>query len=230
MQAVILAAGRGKRLRPYTDKVPKPMVPVLGKPILEHTLNALPDEITEVILIIGYLGERIKEYFGDEFGDKKINYIHQEEQLGTFHALSLAIEMLDDAFLVLFADDFYKKEDIRKLLKHERAILTQKKDDVSRFGCCAIDPENRLKCIVEKPENGTAGLVNVGAYKLTKHIFDEEIVIGKSGEQLLPPMIGNLTSKMDVFVEQADFWLPVAYPEDIRKAEEAILKLESLLL
>src|SRR3989344_5644423 len=90
MQTVILAAGKGIRLRPVTLKVPKPLVLLNDRPILEHILNELPKKVDEVILVIGYLGDKVKKHFGNNFLGKKIKYVIQEEQLGTFHALKQA--------------------------------------------------------------------------------------------------------------------------------------------
>lgn len=75
MRAVILAAGEGKRMRPLTEKIPKPMLQVLGRPLLEHIFDSLPDAVDEVILGIGYLGGQIKAHFGSSFGGCKIRYV-----------------------------------------------------------------------------------------------------------------------------------------------------------
>ena len=89
MKAIIIAAGEGKRLRPITSTQPKPLIPIAGKPLLEHTILGLKEAgIKEILLVVGYKDNLIKEYFGDgkEKFDIKIKYIKQEEQLGTAHA------------------------------------------------------------------------------------------------------------------------------------------------
>ena len=83
MKAVILAAGEGKRMRPLTENTPKPMLPLLGRPILEHLLEILPEAVDEVILVVGYRAEKIKAHFSDRFGRFRIHYIHQEKPEGT---------------------------------------------------------------------------------------------------------------------------------------------------
>lgn len=223
MQAVITAAGYGKRLKPYTDNMPKPMVPILGKPILAHTFSSLPDDVDEVILVVGYKKDQIIEYFGHGLGGRRIRYVWQREPLGTFNALLTAKSKLNGApFLVLFGDDIYAKEDIEKLLKHERALLVREVNDVSRFGACFVDEQMRLLKIDEKPSESKSNLVNIGVYKLTMDIFNEPIAIGLTGEDHLPVMIGNLAKTVDIFVEKAEFWASIAYPEDIKKAEEIL--------
>ena len=90
MQAVILAAGQGKRLRPLTENVPKSLGPVGGKPILEYTMGILPPGIDEVIIVIGYRGDTIRSYFGESFGRLKLTYVEQPIPLGTGEALRRA--------------------------------------------------------------------------------------------------------------------------------------------
>ena len=107
MKAVIIAAGKGKRLMPITSSRPKPMIPLAGKPLLEHTILGLKAAgITEILLIVGYKNEIIKDYFGDgkDNFDLKIDYITQEEQLGTAHAFGLAKKFVDDKSLLMYGD------------------------------------------------------------------------------------------------------------------------------
>lgn len=221
MKAVILAAGEGKRLRPLTLATPKPLLKVRGKPILEYTFNNLPDEVREIILVIGYRGEQIKNYFGEEFGGRKIYYVEQPEPRGTFHALSLAKDFLSDKpFLVLMADDFYKKEDLEKLLDFPNAILTWETLNPERFGISRVSPEGFLEALIEKPSQPCGNLAYTGACVLDKKIFFESIIYGSNSEELLAPMIGTLAEKLPVRVVRASFWLPIGYLEDLDRAEE----------
>jgi NDP-sugar pyrophosphorylase family protein len=108
LQAVILAGGLGTRLRPITETVPKPMVPVAGKPYLEYQIEWLRRlEITDVVLLVGYLSEQIEEYFGDgsRFG-VRIRYSREPRRLGTGGALKLALPLLEESFLVLNGDSY----------------------------------------------------------------------------------------------------------------------------
>ena len=77
MQAVIMAAGEGRRMRPLTLELPKPLIKVAGKPILEHILDALPPEIDEVILVVGYKADMVKQHFGDSYHGRHIRYVYQ---------------------------------------------------------------------------------------------------------------------------------------------------------
>jgi NDP-sugar pyrophosphorylase family protein len=109
MQAVILAGGKGSRLRPLTNRIPKPMVPVHGKPFLQHQLELIkPFGINEVLFLVSYLGDQIEDYFGDgsSFG-LKIKYSYEECPLGTGGALKKAEDKLSDEFLLLNGDTFF---------------------------------------------------------------------------------------------------------------------------
>lgn len=109
MQAVVLAGGLGTRLKPITDEVPKVMIPVNGKPFLEHRLNLLKRHgISDIVLCIGYLGENIKDYFGDgrKFG-LKIKYSEEGDKLlGTAGAVKNAQDLLEDIFFVTYGDAY----------------------------------------------------------------------------------------------------------------------------
>ncbi len=106
MQAIILAAGEGTRMYPLTRHVPKPLVRVNGKggvrkSLVEHNIDLLPEEVTELIFVVGYLKEQIINYFGDEFNGRKVIYVDQKKPLGTGHAISLVHKHIKS----LFSDD-----------------------------------------------------------------------------------------------------------------------------
>src|SRR3989344_5750566 len=89
MKAVILAAGRGARMRPLTDTIPKVLLKVGGKTFLDHILSALPALVDEIIIVVGYKGSQVKKYIGGKYGAKKVHYIMQRQQKGTARALML---------------------------------------------------------------------------------------------------------------------------------------------
>ena len=153
MQAVILAAGKGKRLRPLTLRKPKPLLEVAGRPILEHLLDSLPDRIDEIIMVVGYLSDQIKDYFGPEYKGCKIRYAPQKKLLGTFDALCAAKRYLKNhPFLCMVGDDFYDPGDLQKLTEHNPAMLVIEKEDPGRFNIC-IEKNGYLYDIVANTEN-----------------------------------------------------------------------------
>jgi len=217
MQAVILAAGEGTRLRPLTEHRPKPMVPIAGKPILEYTLGILPKAIDEIIIVTGYKGEKIREYFGDSFDGKAIIYVEQPERKGTADAIEKALPHLKgEYFMVVSGDDLYHPDDLEQcVIGTQQTILVKETEHPERFGICLVGKDDLLEGLVEKPKNPPSNLANVGVYVLHQDIFKTPKVIDEKGEHVLAPKIGELAKIRPTKVIRAQFWHPVGYPEDI---------------
>ena len=225
MQAVILAAGRGTRLRPITEATPKPMVSFRGVPLLEYTLSILPRDVDHVIVVVGWLGHKIQNYFGKSFNGKKIDYVIQKEPLGTFHAVKQARHSLNSGvFLIVSGDDIYSRKDLQNMFESRHLSLLGKKTvNPERFGICKLDQNGYLESLVEKPKVFCGDLANIGVYKLDHSIFDEEVIIGPNGEELLAPMIGSLATKRKVEVIPATFWHPIADFDDWARAQKILI-------
>lgn len=207
-------------MRPLTLTTPKPMLQVGGKPLLHHIFDTLPEEVTEVILVVGYLGEQIKSYFGDQFGRLKVTYLEQPGKLGTAHALGLARKALaGERFLMLYADDLQSKADIAECVKYPLAILVKEVEDPRRFGVVVTDESGYITKLVEKPENPPSNLVSIGVMVLDDRIFNYPAPQQENGEQYLTDSLAAMAKDYQVKVVPASFWLPVGYPEDLQKAE-----------
>lgn len=225
MQAVILAAGEGKRMRPLTLEWPKPLVHVAGRPILEHIIDALPREVDEVILVIGYKGDMIKQYFGDTYGGRRITYVFQWMPVGTAHALSMAQPLLEDGrFILLCADDLYGGEAFEKALSYPFALLAATHSDPSKFGVIELNADHTLASIIEKPEVPPTNLISTGAMVLDTRIFQYETVRHENGEYYMTYPLGLFAKEHPIMVVEQDFWVPVGYPEDIKIAEEKLIQ------
>ena len=222
MQCVILAAGKGTRLRPLTEKTPKPLVKVAGKTLLDHIVGALPSSVTELIIVTGYLEEQIKEYCGKEFYGRKVTYVHQEEQKGTGPALWLCKDLIKDRFLFMFADDLHGANDIARATSYTRSMLTLTTDTPERFGIVVRHPDGTLAEFVEKPEQPPSNLASTGVMVLDKNIFDYEVKIEKDGEFYLTDVIAEYAEKYPMAVVEQNIWIPVGYPEDVEKAEKLL--------
>jgi len=224
MQVVILASGKGKRMGDLTKITPKPMLKINGKPLLEHKLNALPKEITEIVFVIGYRGEFIMDYFKNKFNGKKVTYVFQRNPNGTGTALHLAKSLLGEKFLVMNGDDLYHKKDIKKMMKHDLAILGYAVDDVTKFGIMRKNKKGNLIDIIEKPKRSKDNLANVGLYTLNKKIFAYDLVRSNSGEFYLTDIVTAMAKDHKIKVEKASQWHPIGNLDDLKKAEEIIHK------
>ncbi|HLC50399.1 MAG TPA: sugar phosphate nucleotidyltransferase [Candidatus Nanoarchaeia archaeon] len=179
-QAVFLVGGRGTRLRPLTDKTPKALLEVNGKPIVEHLFDLIKKYgIRDVILCVGYLKNNIKEYFGDgsKFG-VNIIYIEEDEALGTAGPLKLAKKYIKDSFIVSNGDELKSINIPRMFRLHKRknalaTLALTTVDDPSHYGVARLDG-SRIVEFVEKPkkEDAPSNLINAGFYIMEPEAID----------------------------------------------------------
>jgi NDP-sugar pyrophosphorylase family protein len=222
MQIVILAAGRGIRMGKLTDAIPKPMLQINHKPILAYKLESLPREIEEVILVIGYLGDYIKAYFGAEYDGRKILYIEQRKLDGSGGALTLAKKLLKDEFLVMMGDDLYKQQDILAIMKFDLAMLIMERENPTRFGVIHVDNEDNVFSIIEKEHIMGKAFVNTGLYKLHKNFFKYPLVSIGKGEFGLPQTLLTMNDAFQVKAVKATNWYAIGNPTDLENASMII--------
>lgn len=227
MQAVILAAGKGTRMRELCHNCPKPMIQLSGKPLLEWRIESLPESIDEVILIVGYLQEQIKEYFGDEWQGRKITYITQDTLNGTGGAIMLLKPYLTGNVLVTNGDDLYHPDDLKKLIDEASeggAVIGMTVNDAEKYGLLEVHSDGSLLAITERPHDKRVGIVNTGTYIITPRFFDFPLVPITETEYGLPQTLALVARKYPVVVTEATAWQPVGCPEDIPFGEEFIEK------
>ncbi|MBN3037579.1 MAG: NTP transferase domain-containing protein, partial [Candidatus Diapherotrites archaeon] len=225
MQAIILAAGKGLRMRPLTENTPKPLLPVANKPIIQHQLEALQGIASEAIIVVGYLSKQIKERLGNEFNSMKLTYVEQEEQKGTGHAMQLVKDRIKSDFMLLMGDDLYNKEDVRALAKEDAAMLVGEVPDPQHFGIITVK-EGRVTGIEEKPANPSSSLVNTGCYHLPKEMLEELSSLKESprGELEFTDAVLSYAKKKQVRAVKALLWLPIPFPHSLLKANEEAVK------
>ncbi len=232
MKAVILAAGEGTRMRPLTANLPKPLLPVAGKPFLRHTLEAVREAgIHHVTLLIGWQGHRIRESFGrgEDLG-LSLSYEEQSERLGTAHAIGQLRRHVDGPFLSVNGDVVVSGAALRDLLRaHEKVRGTvmglAEVPDPRPFGVVEMDGD-RVKSIEEKPRAPKSHLINAGIYVFEPDIFALIDATPKSprGEYEITDTIRMLLSKQDVHgLRLPGEWLDVGRPWDLLRANAALL-------
>lgn len=227
MQAVILAAGRGKRMKGLTRAIAKPMLKIKGKPILEYKIEALPKKINEVIFVVGYRAEHIMNHFKRKYKGRKITYVFQHNLNGTGGALHVARSVLRGKFLVLMGDDLYKKNDIQELSKCDLAVLGYKVDNPGNFGVIKTNSRGNMVDIIEAPHKSKKyKLANTAVYVLNKKFFDYALVPKKPGdaEYGLPQTMAAMAKDYKVKVVKAHDWFQITSPEDLKGAEKVIQK------
>ena len=239
IKAVILAAGEGTRLRPFTYTRPKAMIPIVDKPLLEWIISSLKNAgLTDLIIVVHYMKERIIDYFGDgsKFG-VKITYVEQPAVKGTGDAL-LQVEKFVEGhdFLLMYGDLLTPSENIIKLIReyhsrnHDAVVAGISVDDVSNYAAIITSNDMLIKKIIEKPPKGSvnSNIANAGIYIFGEEIFGylREIFLSERGELELPDAIQKSIDdgKKVSLVALDKWWLDVGRPWDILTANELILK------
>ncbi len=172
MKAVVLAAGEGTRLRPLTEDKPKGMVEVDGEPILTHCFDQLVSlGADELIVVVGYLKEKIIDHYGDEYEGVPITYAHQREQKGLAHALLTVEEYIDDDFMLILGDNIFQAnlEDVVRRQCEDRAdaaFLVEEVpwDEADRYSVCDTNKFGEITDVVEKADDPPSNLVMTGFY------------------------------------------------------------------
>lgn len=177
MQAIIPVAGAGTRLRPLTYTQPKVLISVAGKPILSFIIDELQaNGITEFIFVVGYLGEKIKEFVEKHYPDLNAKFVWQDNREGLGHAVWHAQSELDlNKELVIHLGDTIVDIDIKKIIAEQYSTLVVKKvDDPRTFGVAEMDADGFIKKVEEKPLIPKSNMALVGFYfiKETRKLFD----------------------------------------------------------
>ncbi|MEE9237094.1 MAG: bifunctional sugar-1-phosphate nucleotidylyltransferase/acetyltransferase [Thermoplasmata archaeon] len=233
MRAFLLAAGAGNRMRPLTSNRPKPLLPVAGKPFLQHILERVRSSgIEAATILIGWRGRRLKEYFrhGDSLG-LPLDYAEQEVLEGTGAAVALAEGHVDSRFLCLNGDIIFHVKDLQEMIRrHGRGdstvIAVAKTERPESFGSVQVKDE-RLVSIEEKPTKAASPWVNAGIYLLNDTIFDliRKTPRSPRGEYEITDTLKLLLKKEDTLVHRLKRpWLDVGYPWDLLKANEVLLE------
>lgn len=211
-------------MRPLTETVPKSLLKVAGKPLLDYTFDALPREIDEVIVVIGYLGEQIKNYLGDSFGGKTVRYIVQNKLEGTAKALWEAKPFLHERFLVIMADDIYSKIDTKKCLAHEQAMLVKRSEREEPGGKVTLNKKGELTSVEEGKSFPIGTLVGTNVFVLKPEFFNYEPVklTDRKNEWGLPQTVALMARDFPVEIVEATRWIKITTPEDLKSAEKAL--------
>ena len=224
-KAMLLAAGRGTRMRELTNDVPKPMIAVRGKPILQHIIEGLKAAgITDVLIVVGYRKEVVTDFFGDgsQFG-VRVQYVTQEVQDGTGRVVELGKAFAgQDPFVLSYGDILVDPANYLRLTHpgcEEAVISVKRNEDVSKGGAVFVNERFELTDLREKPKPGepTSPWYNAGVYTFRPSIFDFTAKLERSprGEYELTDAIRALalSGKVVQAYELKGDWADVRDPE-----------------
>lgn len=230
MKAVILAGGLGTRLRPLTYRIPKPLVPVAGRPLIVRIIDSLPSSVDTVVLAVSYMKEVVEEYFRVNPCGKKVKIVNETTPLGTGGALKNVAEHLDSTFIALNGDCL-STLDLKAMVRQHRedggigTIALWEVEDPSAFGVVALDKGSRILDFQEKPkrEEAKSNLINAGAY-----VFEPEILdyIGKGQVSMEREVFPNLLEEGLFGFRFQGFWVDCGTRANLLAAQTAVLERE----
>jgi NDP-sugar pyrophosphorylase family protein len=223
MKAILLAGGKGTRLRPLTIHTPKPIVPIFDRPFLQYQIDLLRQvpEIDEVILSLNYQPRRIEEIFGD--GSRlgiRIRYVVEPSPLGTGGAIRFAAQGIDDT-LVVFNGDVMTSVDVNAVVAIHRerqaraTIVLTPVENPSAYGLVETEPDGRVRRFIEKPGAGeiTCNTINAGIYVLEPATFDRiPRDVSYSIERAYFPSLIDRGETFVAYVDQG-YWIDIGTPE-----------------
>ncbi|MEY7849700.1 bifunctional sugar-1-phosphate nucleotidylyltransferase/acetyltransferase [Natrarchaeobius sp. A-rgal3] len=221
MKAVVLAAGEGTRIRPLSTAVPKPMLPVADRPLAAHTVDAAIDAgADEIVLVVGYESESVRDYFGSSYRSAPVSYALQTEQAGTAHAVNAAREHLEGPFAVLNGDNLYEPEAIERLFDACPAVCAVEVDNPRQYGVLSTT-DGTVTDIVEKPDDPPTNLANAGAYAFpaqAKRWLD--VPASERGEHEITDVLAKVIDEYSVTPTTTDRWMDVGRPWELLEANE----------
>lgn len=222
MKAVILAAGEGQRMRPLSLDTPKPLLQVNGKPMIEHILEAFPSEIDEVIIVVKYLGHKIKKHVGDKSRHMKVRYALGSKR-GTAHSFIAAKQFLEgQRFLVVYGDDLAHPFDVANCLSKDLSVLVFESKNPKAHGIGYLRKDGTLEKIVEKPAKTKSTLGINGIMVLNTDIFKHSPRLTR-GEYYFSSMLASFVKKHKVFPVKAKGTInSISTPDDLVRAGKII--------
>ncbi len=234
MKVIMPMAGKGTRLLPLTRRVPKPLVNVAGRPVMDYVMDALKraGELDELIIITGHLKEKVEDYVRKHY-DIPARFIEQKVLDGTAGAVNLARPYVDGPVIVIFVDTLFDADlSIVKTTKADGIIWTKEVEDYQRFGVVVTDKQGHMTQIVEKPNTPISKRANIGLQyvKDWRTLFDgiEHVLKsppGKGGEFFLTDAFQYMVDKgKKLFVSEVGGWYDCGKVDTLLETNEHLLK------
>ncbi|HII07196.1 MAG TPA: NTP transferase domain-containing protein [Methanotrichaceae archaeon] len=233
MQAIVLAAGEGERMRPLTSSRPKVMLPIGGKPLLEHLVASAKEAgVEKFVIVVGYQKEKVMDHFGDGSDlEVSIEYVVQEERQGTGHALEMAEGLAEDRFLVLNGDVLCDADSLKGVIENEGPVVAAVKvqdPDPDKDWILEVE-DGYLKSVADKSKPLLSNLVCAGICLLEKKIFEALRMVpaseggGKQERDLMTGLKSLLADGERIRVAELESWIEIVLPWDILKANETLM-------
>jgi glucose-1-phosphate thymidylyltransferase len=237
MKAIIPAAGIGSRLRPHTHTQPKSILPVAGKAILGHIIDHLVDGgIRDFVIVIGYMGYKVEAYVQQHYGNTNLNFqfVHQITREGIAHAVWFTRECVEgEKDLLIVLGDSILQFDLKRILQSNKSFVGVKKvDKPGNFGVAEVDPNGKVKKLVEKPKIPKSNLALVGIYKISQpeSLFESLLEMMGNGEknqgeyQLTDALMKMVTKGNEIYILPIEHWYDCGKKDSLLAANHILLK------
>ena len=233
IKVIIPLAGKGTRMRPHTHTKAKPLLPVAGKPVLDHVIDCLKGlDISEYIFITGHLKEQIEEHITKTY-KFKAHFIEQKVKDGPAGAVKLAEPYIDEPVLIVYVDTIFDVNlDVIKTSKDDGIIWAQEVEDYQRFGVIVTNEHGYMKRIVEKPREPISRLANIGLYYMQNyqqmyegihHIYDQKLTT--KGEYFTVDAFQYMVDHgAKIKIEPVKGWYDCGAPETTLASNAILLK------
>jgi bifunctional UDP-N-acetylglucosamine pyrophosphorylase/glucosamine-1-phosphate N-acetyltransferase len=225
--AVILVAGESRRTRPLTLHRPKPLIPLVGQPLLAHILDELVGLVAHVTLVVGYRAADIQAHFGADYRGMELRYVPQQQVNGTASALQAVAGQIDAPFFLLYGDNLISRVDLDSICQERYSLAALRVADPQAFGILEI-VDNHVQRIIEKPPQAAPdALANPGIYHFDAEVFPllERIQPSPRGEYELTDLIALLAAEYPVHYHLcAGHWVPVGTPWEALIANTFLLE------
>lgn len=234
MKAIIPVAGAGTKLRPHTYTQPKALIPLAGKTVLSIIIDQVKEAgITEVIFIVGYLGDKIRDYVKQKYPELHVHFVHQTERLGLGHAVKMTKSIVhnDEVFVVL--GDTICEYDVQEVIKSPHSMLgVRKVDDPRDFGVAEIGEEGFIDHVIEKPQIPKSNMALVGLYKIKESEQMFQCLEQNMKQGLRSHGEYSLTDALDCMIKmgvkfqsfKVDNWFDCGKKETILESNATLLK------
>jgi len=227
-EAIILAGGFGTRLQGVVKDVPKPMAPVNGRPFLTYILDYLIEyEYTKVVLSVGYLHEKIEEFFGNQYKSLKIDYAVETEPLGTGGGIAYAMSKCQTKnVLVINGDTMFKVNltEFEHFFAEKNRLLSivlREVDDVSRYGSVVTGNNHMIVLFSEKGASAGRGYINGGVYMINRALFDKYPQPKKFSFE--KDLMEKLYTQEQFYAMPSDgYFIDIGIPEDYARAQKEL--------
>lgn len=223
MQAVILAAGEGARMRPLTLDTPKPLLRVAGKPLLDRIFECLPSEVDEAVIVVRYLAEKIRAHCEEEFYGRKIRYAEGSDRGAAYSFLAARPYIKNGRFIFTYGDEIFTSDDVSNCLSHDLSILCLELPDPWNHGVARLRVDGSIAEIEEKPGHPSSNLIAGGLMVLDEKIFNYKPEPNAKGEYYFTSMLNQYVKNEKVMPVKAERNIGgISTPADIERVEKSL--------